>query len=139
MDHAYVLWPWVPLRLPEQIVEVLEWYYKRTWKLGKGWTFQSPWWYVRVLSYIIERLCWLLEEINSPSSINLNITFLFLADAEDQKDLMMKYWMLDLGMEISELSQKFMAAHNETSSKLESIENRLKTNSNFPNRVRNML
>ena len=81
----------------------------------------------------------ILEEINSSSSINLNITFLFLADAEDQKDLMMKYWMLDLGMEISELSQKFMAAHNETSSKLESIENRLKTNSNFPNRVRNML
>ena len=67
------------------------------------------------------------------------IKFLFLADAEDQKDLMMKYWMLDLGMEISELSQKFMSAHNETSSKLESIENRLKTNSNFPNRVRNML
>jgi len=61
------------------------------------------------------------------------------ADAEDQKDLMMKYWMLDLGMEISELSQKFMSAHNETSSKLDSIENRLKTNSNFPNRVRNML
>ena len=139
MDHAYVLWPWVPLWLPEQIVEVLEWYYKRTWKLGKRWAFQSPWWYVRVLSYFIERLSWLLGENNSPALLHLNITFLFLADAEDQKDLMMKYWMLDLGMEISELSQKFMSAHNETSSKLESIENRLKTNSNFPNRVRNML
>ena len=61
------------------------------------------------------------------------------ADAEDQKDLMMKYWMLDLGAEISELSQKVMSAHNETNSKLESIASKLKSNTNFSNRVRNML
>jgi len=61
------------------------------------------------------------------------------ADAEDQKDLMMKYWMLDLGAEISELSQTLMTANNETNSKLDSIMSKLKSNSNFSNRVRNML